>query len=69
MMNVQSSGSHTIFMLQLCGSIEDGSKHVPFCNSKLMYLLQDCLSKDGKALMFVNLSITPESSNKSLCSL
>jgi kinesin family protein C1 len=50
-------------------SLAKGSKHVPFRNSKLTYLLQDCLSGDGKALMFVNLSPTLESSKESLCSL
>ena len=45
------------------------ASYVPFRNSKFTYLLQDCLSGDGKALMSVNLSPTTESSSECVCSL
>jgi kinesin family protein C1 len=46
-----------------------GASHVPFRDCKLTHVLQDCLSGDGKALMFVNLSPTSASSSESLNSL
>ena len=45
------------------------NNHVNFRDSKLTLLLKDCLSKEGKTLMFVNLSPIVESAQESLCSL
>jgi len=50
-------------------SIGKKAGHVPFRNSKLTYLLQPCLSGNGKTLMVVNLSPTEMSAQESLCSL
>mmetsp|Transcript_35013 Transcript_35013/g.40517 ORF Transcript_35013/g.40517 Transcript_35013/m.40517 type:complete len:397 (+) Transcript_35013:1374-2564(+) len=51
------------------GAIGRGASHVPFRNSKLTFLLQPCLSGNGKTLMLVNISPTEESSQESMCSL
>lgn len=50
-------------------ALNNKQAHVPFRNSKLTMLLQDCLSGDGKAVMFVNVSPTDASTNETLCSL
>ena len=43
--------------------------HVPFRNSKLTFMLQGCLSGNGKTMMIVNVSPTTESAPETLCSL
>jgi len=46
-----------------------GSKHVPYRNSKLTYLLQDSLCKESKVLMFCNINPSPLSAQETKCSL
>ena len=42
---------------------------VPFRNSKLTTVLQDCFSGDGKALLIVSLNPAVSSASESICSL
>jgi len=65
----QSINKSLSCLVDVFSSLASKSSHIPFRNSKLTYLLKDCFSGDGKALMMVNLSPTPESTNESLCSL
>lgn len=50
-------------------ALANGAAHVPFRNSKLTYLLQDCFAGDGKTMMVVNFSPTSASASESMCSL
>jgi kinesin family protein C1 len=50
-------------------AIASGEKHIPYRDSKLTYLLQNCFGDASKCLMFVNLSPEEEHAHESLCSL
>ena len=50
-------------------SLKTHAAHVPFRNSKLTFLLQDCLSGNSKSLMFCNVSPEEADQGESLCSL
>ncbi|KAF0700451.1 Aste57867_9035 [Aphanomyces stellatus] len=50
-------------------SLGGHSKHVPYRNSKLTFLLQESLSGNSKVLMFVNVSPVQWNASESLCSL
>jgi kinesin family protein C1 len=47
----------------------EGRNHVPFRNSKLTYLMEPCLSGQGKTLMMVNVGPEELHAHESLCSL
>ena len=50
-------------------AISKHNPHVPYRNSKLTFLLQPCLSGDGKALMIANCSPVETSAHETLCTL
>ena len=56
-------------LADVCMALREKRSHVPYRNSKLTYLLQECFSKDGKTMMLVNVSPTMKSYPETLCSL
>lgn len=50
-------------------ALSNKAEHVPYRNSKLTWLLQPCLGKDAKTLMFVNISPGQTHCHETVCSL
>jgi len=50
-------------------ALKTKKSHVPYRNSKLTYMLENCFSKDGKTMMLVNVSPTMLSQQETTCSL
>jgi kinesin family protein C2/C3 len=50
-------------------ALQSKDKHVPYRNSKLTFLLQDCLGGHAKCLMFCNVSPAASNQNETVCSL
>ena len=43
-------------LIQVFTALRSNSMHVPYRNSKLTYLLQDCIGGDAKTMVFINVS-------------
>lgn len=50
-------------------ALTSNSSHIPFRNSRLTYLLQDCLGGNSKTLMFVNVSCDESDASETVSSL
>ncbi|XP_057291181.1 kinesin-like protein KIFC3 [Hydractinia symbiolongicarpus] len=50
-------------------SLKNKQQHVPYRNTKLTYLLQDCLGGDSKTLMVVQVSPVEKNVSETICSL
>jgi hypothetical protein len=67
--NINKSLSALGDVVNALGTSGGKSKHVPYRNSKLTFLLQDSLRSSAKVLMFVNINPAPKSAGESICSL
>jgi kinesin family protein C1 len=65
----QSINKSLSCLADVFSSISHKGAHIPFRNSKLTYLLQNCLQGNGKTMMMINLSPTEASFYESLSTL
>ena len=63
--NINKSLSALGDVINALGESSGGRSHVPYRNSKLTFMMQKCLSGDGKTLMIANLSPEAESAAES----
>ncbi|CAJ0966738.1 unnamed protein product [Ranitomeya imitator] len=78
-LNTHSSRSHALLILSVKGretstgvgttALRSQQAYIPYRNSKLTYLLQEALSRDGKALLLLQVAPVEQNMNESLCSL
>lgn len=50
-------------------ALQNHEKYIPYRNSKLTFLLQDCIGGNSKCLFFCNISPTSSNQNETICSL